>query len=94
MKLIETDDLGNWGVKGLPWKDLYPGQVITQKTYEKIYACLTKLMHYEEVGPSPEQLEEIDEVYQAKCKEVGQYKPLEGYVYNGQQLYIKESEGK
>lgn len=80
MKLIETDNLGNWGVKGLPWKDLYPGQTITQKTYEKLYGCLTKLMQYEEVGPSPEQLEEIDELYQEKCKEVNQLKKeLERY---------------
>lgn len=57
--LIQKDDLGNWGVKGLPWEKLYEGKVITRETYEKIYACLHKLMEYEDAGLSPEQVENL-----------------------------------
>ena len=57
--LTETDDLGNWNVKGLPWKNLYVGQIITREVYEKIYSCLHKLMEYEETGLSPEQVEKL-----------------------------------
>ena len=57
--LIECDDLGNWNVKGLPWKQLYVGRVITSDVHEKLYECLNKLMEYEETGLSPEQIEDL-----------------------------------
>ena len=57
--LIESDDLGNWNVKGLPWCKLYKGQIITDDVYEKLYACLWKLMEYEDTGLSPEQVEAL-----------------------------------
>ena len=47
-RLTESDDLGNWAVKGLPWKNLHEGQVITRETREKLYGCLCKLKDYEE----------------------------------------------
>lgn len=58
--LIEKDDLGNWGVKGLPWKKLYVGQVITKEIHEKLYSCLWKLMEYEDTGLTPEQVENLN----------------------------------
>lgn len=57
--LTEKDDLGNWCVKGLPWKDLHVGNVITRKMHDKLYACLWKLIEYEDTGLSPEQIELI-----------------------------------
>ena len=33
-KLIESDDLGNWSLKGVPWKSLYVGQVITKDIHD------------------------------------------------------------
>lgn len=57
--LTEKDDLGNWCVKGLPWKDLCVGNVITREMSDKLYACLWKLMEYEETGLPPEQIELI-----------------------------------
>lgn len=54
--LIECDDFGNWNVKGLPWKYLYVGQVITKEIHERIYDCLYKLMEYEETGMAPEEI--------------------------------------
>jgi len=59
--LIESDNLGNWGVKGLPWNKLYVGQPITQEVHEKLYGCLWKLMEYESTGLSPEQVEKLME---------------------------------
>lgn len=60
-RLIQTDDLGNWSLKGVPWKDLYLGKVITGNTEERIYAALCKLKDYEESGLTPEQVQEFEE---------------------------------
>lgn len=57
--LIECDDLGNWGVKGLPWNNLYVGSIITNEVHERLYTCLNRLMEYEETGLSPEQIEDL-----------------------------------
>ena len=68
-RLTESDDLGNWGVKGLPWKELYVGKVITREISDKLYACLHKLMRYEETGLSPDEVEELQEERQNEEKE-------------------------
>lgn len=73
-RLTETNERGYWNVKGLPWKNLYEGQVITEETRKIIYGCLCKLKDYEDIGPSPEQLKKIDELFSEVCKEVGQLK--------------------
>lgn len=52
-RLTEQDEQGNWCVKGLPWKDTYVGQVITENTNQKIYGALCKLKDYEESGLDP-----------------------------------------
>lgn len=69
-RLIESDQCGNWRLKGVKWDDLYEGKVITENTYQKLYAALCKLKEYEDTGLSPEQLEAIDEMYREKCEEV------------------------
>lgn len=58
-RLTESDDLGNWGVKGLPWKNLYTGEVITRKIHEKLYGCLAKLKDYEETELTPKEVEDV-----------------------------------
>lgn len=58
-RLTESDDLGNWGVKGLPWRELQIGQTITRKVYEELYGCLYKLKDYENTGLSPEEVERL-----------------------------------
>ena len=35
-KLMEKDDQGNWSLKGVAWKELYVGQVITRELHERI----------------------------------------------------------
>lgn len=59
--LINKDNSGNWGVKGLPWNKLYVGEVITREVHEKLYGCLCKLKEYESTGLSPEQVEKLVE---------------------------------
>lgn len=73
-RLTEANEQGYWNVKGLPWKDLYAGQVISEETRQIIYGCLCKLKDYEDIGPSPEQLKKIDELFSEVCKELGQLK--------------------
>ena len=58
-RLTEKDRQGNWHVKGLPWKDTYKGQVITENTQEKTYGAFRKLLDYEETGLTPEQVQEL-----------------------------------
>lgn len=58
-RLTEQDGQGNWGVKGLPWKKFYEGNLITKKIWEKLYGCLAKLKDYENTGLSPQQVEEL-----------------------------------
>lgn len=60
-RLIQTDDFGNWSLKGVSWKDLYSGKEITTNTEEKVYAALCKLKDYEESGLTPEQVQELAE---------------------------------
>ncbi len=55
-RLIQCDDLGNWSLKGVPWKSLYVGRVITRKVYDRIYGVLCKLMEYEDTGYQCRQL--------------------------------------
>lgn len=56
-RLTQTDNLGNWCVKGLPWKDTYVGSLIIKNTEEKMHAAFCKLLEYEETGLSPEKIE-------------------------------------
>lgn len=60
-RLTESDDLGNWCVKGISWTKLQVGEVITQEVSEKLYGCLYKLMRYEKTGLSPDEVKELQE---------------------------------
>ncbi len=71
-RLTEKDDQGNWCIRGLPWKNLYPGIAITENTYERIYAVAKKLLDYEDTGLTPEQIRQIDDLYAEKCREVAE----------------------
>lgn len=68
--LIQSDDLGNWSLKGVPWKSLYVGRVITRKVHDRIYGALYKLMEYEDTGYSPENIEHIRYVLEDAAKEL------------------------
>ena len=80
-RLTEKDGQGNWCLKGVPWKNLYVGERITEEVNEKINGALWKLLDYEETGLSPRDIERMDEMYQEKCEEVAKLKERlkEGY---------------
>lgn len=71
-RLTEKDDQGNWCIRGLPWKNLYPGIAITENTYERIYAVAKKLLDYEDTGLTPDQIWQMDALYTEKCREVAE----------------------
>lgn len=58
-RLTEKDEQGNWCLKGVPWKCLYLGEVITATVFDKIYEALCKLMEYEDTGLTPEEIEQL-----------------------------------
>lgn len=68
--LTESDGMGNWWLKGVPWENVYEGSTITRKIYEKLYGALWKLKQYEELGLQPDKIEQMDELYREKCEEV------------------------
>ena len=55
--LIEKDEQGNWVLKGVPWKMLYTGVLMTKDVQDRLYGALWKLMEYEDTGLSPEEVE-------------------------------------
>lgn len=69
-RLTEQDECGNWMLKGVAWKELYEGQVITSKLRSYLYGALCKLKDYENTGLDPIQIERMDQMYLEKCKEV------------------------
>ena len=42
-RLTEGDEQGNWMLKGVAWKSLHTGQVITKEVSERLYSALCKL---------------------------------------------------
>lgn len=60
-RLTEQDEQGNWCLKGLPWKDTYVGQIITENTSKKTYGALCKLKDYEDSGLDPEEAYRLKE---------------------------------
>lgn len=55
---------GTWGLKNMDIKDVP----------HEIYGAICKLKDYEETGLTPRKLEEIDELYTEKCKELAESK--------------------
>lgn len=59
MRLTEKKDSGHWILRGIPWDDLKPGAVLTEKVWEKLYGALWKLKDYEDTGLSPDEIERM-----------------------------------
>lgn len=57
---------GTWGIKGYDIK----------KVPTELYGAICKLKDYEETQLSPDQIQEMDYMYQEKCREVERYKKL------------------
>lgn len=86
-RLTEKDEQGNWMLKGVPWKSLHEGQIITKGMWERLYGALWKLMEYEDTGLSPEDIkyaewalsdaaEELEEFHGGETNLVGEIKEL------------------
>ena len=61
--LTEKDGCGNWCLRGVPWKALHAGSVITKAVSEKLYGALWKLMEYEDTDLTPEQVQDLQDRY-------------------------------
>lgn len=70
MGLTEKRDNGSWKLKGVDWKQIAPGAVITKKTWEKLYGALCKLKDYEETGLSPDQVSELQDETQEQARQM------------------------
>ena len=68
MRLTEKKDSGSWCLRDVPWDQMKPGAVLTQKTWEKLYGALWKLKDYEDTGKSPEEIECMDNDMQVTAK--------------------------
>ena len=56
MRLTEKKDSGHWCLRDVPWSDLKPGVVLTEKVWEKLYGALWKLKDYEDTGLMPNEV--------------------------------------
>ncbi len=65
-RLTQKDSQGNWGLNGMPWKNLYTGQMITKEVEQVVYGALCKLKDYEESGLDPEEVEDLVKKNQAQ----------------------------
>ena len=79
-RLTEQDELGNWMLKGVAWKELYEGQVMTSKLWNYLYGALCKLKDYENTGLDPIQIERMDQMYLEKCREVNCLKKANSWI--------------
>ena len=70
MGLTEKRDNGSWKLKGVDWKQIAPGAVITKKTWEKLYGALWKLKDYEKTGLSPDQVSELQDETQEQARQM------------------------
>lgn len=68
-RLTETDEQGNWALKGVKWESLHTGQVITDAMWEKIYFALCKLKDYEDSGLSPDEVEAMIDLFNIQSPE-------------------------
>ncbi len=86
-RLTEKDSNGSWALKGIPWKSLSEGQIITKDISTRIYGALCKLKDYEDTGLSPEDVrmseyaledaaEELEEFWGMETNLVGEIKDL------------------
>lgn len=71
-RLTMMDSQGNWRLKGVEWRQLQEGEIITRHMAEKLYGALYKLKAYEDTGLTPEKIVEMDMLYAEKCKELAE----------------------
>ena len=70
MGLIEVDDNGKWRLKGVEWKQIAPGAVITKKIWEKLYGALWKLKDYENTRVDPDGIRQLNAETQEQARQM------------------------
>ena len=69
MRLTEKKDSGHWCLRDVPWSDLKPGVVLTEKVWEKLYGVLWKLKDYEDTGLMPNEVTALNVETQKDAEE-------------------------
>ena len=70
MRLTEKRDNGSWKLKGVEWKQIAPGAVITKKIWEKLYGALWKLKDYEDTGLMPNEVTALNAETQKEARKM------------------------
>lgn len=55
-----------------------------------INECFKRLAEYEKIGLDPQQIVEMDKLYQEKCEELARFELIKTVTYAGQQVYVKK----
>lgn len=61
-RLTETDEHGNWSLKGLPWEGLNICLPIAPESYKAICEAICQLKNYEDTGLSPAEVEALNTI--------------------------------
>lgn len=70
MRLTEKKDSGHWCLRDVPWSDLKPGVVLTEKVWEKLYGVLWKLKDYEDTGLMPNEVTALNAETQKEARKM------------------------
>lgn len=70
MRLTEKTDSGNWCLRDVPWFELKPGTVLTEKVWEKLYGALWKLKDYEDTGLMPNEVTALNAETQKEARKM------------------------
>lgn len=67
-RLTEKRDSGSWGLKGVDWKQIAPGEKITDEVWRKLYGALYKLKNYEDTGLMPDEIDKLNAETQEQAR--------------------------
>lgn len=74
MRLTERDEYGNADIIGVDSADLQLN--LSYGEFNRVTEALNKLAAYEDIGPTPEQLKEIDQLYSEQAAKLQHYEEL------------------
>lgn len=73
-RLTERDEYGNADIIGVDSADLQLN--LSYEEFNRVTEALNKLAAYEDIGPTPEQLKEIDRLYAEQAAKLQHYEEL------------------
>lgn len=74
MRLTKRDEYGNADIIGVDSADLQLN--LSYEEFNRVTEALNKLAAYEDIGPTPEQLKEIDQLYSEQAAKLQHYEEL------------------